>query len=291
MCRSPAGSVGRLARSSTVPGSSCTPCQRISRCPLDADLDDECREATQRRDVPERGVHRVALGVVQRQPGRPQRLGLGLRQRGNVEIVEDAAGVENSGPAAGSACRKKSRVASPRCSASTMLWNTVSTMTLACFFVRSATWATSSTPASSRLGSRGVDSSGGCQHLSWTNGGGGSWTIGPRRLRSRNICNNSNLRLHVRFPSTCPSFSTGCQRAKNTVDGRIGILRSAFFVFSRACVVVDPSERSAPVANLFVSTPSLIVCASSSLGCLVHRTEFHRGHVEIEQCIALTSLT
>ena len=35
----------------------------------------------------------MALGVVQRQPGRPQRVGLGLRQRGNVEIVEDAAGV------------------------------------------------------------------------------------------------------------------------------------------------------------------------------------------------------
>ena len=49
---------------------------------------------TQRRDVPERGVHRVTLGVVQRQPGRPQLFGLGLRQRGNVEIVEDAAGVK-----------------------------------------------------------------------------------------------------------------------------------------------------------------------------------------------------
>ena len=36
-----------------------------------ADLDDECREATQRH-VLERGVHRVALGVVQRQPRRPQ---------------------------------------------------------------------------------------------------------------------------------------------------------------------------------------------------------------------------
>ena len=53
--------------------------------------------ATQRRDVPERGVHRVALGVVQRQPGRPQRVGLGLRQRGNVEIGEDAAGMEIAG--------------------------------------------------------------------------------------------------------------------------------------------------------------------------------------------------
>ena len=76
MCRSPAGSVGRPARSSTVPGSSCTPCQRSSPCPQDADLDDECREATQRRDVLERGVHRVALGVVQRQPRRPQRVWL-----------------------------------------------------------------------------------------------------------------------------------------------------------------------------------------------------------------------
>ena len=53
--------------------------------------------ATQRRDVLERGVHRVALGVVQRQPGRPQRVGLGLRQRGNVEIDQDAAGVEIAG--------------------------------------------------------------------------------------------------------------------------------------------------------------------------------------------------
>ena len=52
---------------------------------------------TQRRDVPERGVHRVALGVVQREPGRPQRVGLGLRQRGNVEVGEDAAGVEIAG--------------------------------------------------------------------------------------------------------------------------------------------------------------------------------------------------
>ena len=48
--------------------------------------------AAQCRDVPERGVYRVALGVVQRQPGRPQLFGLGLRHRGNVEIVEDAAG-------------------------------------------------------------------------------------------------------------------------------------------------------------------------------------------------------
>ena len=53
--------------------------------------------ATQRRDVLERGVHRVALGVVQREPGRPQRVGLGLRQRGNVEIGEDAAGMEIAG--------------------------------------------------------------------------------------------------------------------------------------------------------------------------------------------------
>ena len=53
--------------------------------------------ATQRRDVPERGVHRVTLGGVQRHPGRPQRVGLGLRQRGNVEIGEDAAGVEIAG--------------------------------------------------------------------------------------------------------------------------------------------------------------------------------------------------
>ena len=49
---------------------------------------------TQGRDVLERSVYRVALGVVQRQPGRPQRVGLGLRQRGNAEIGEDAAGVE-----------------------------------------------------------------------------------------------------------------------------------------------------------------------------------------------------
>ena len=55
---------------------SSTPCQRSSPCPQDADRDDECREATQRRDVLERGVHRVALGVVQRQPRRPQRVGL-----------------------------------------------------------------------------------------------------------------------------------------------------------------------------------------------------------------------
>ena len=53
--------------------------------------------ATQRRDVLERGVHRVALGVVQRQPSRPQLFGLGLRQRGNVESVEDAAGMEIAG--------------------------------------------------------------------------------------------------------------------------------------------------------------------------------------------------
>ena len=53
--------------------------------------------ATQRRDVPERGVHRVTLGVVQRQPGRPQRVGLGLRHGGNIERVEDAAGVEIAG--------------------------------------------------------------------------------------------------------------------------------------------------------------------------------------------------
>ena len=53
--------------------------------------------ATQRRDVLERGVHRVALGVVQRQPGCPQLFGLGLRHRGNVEIGEDAAGVEVAG--------------------------------------------------------------------------------------------------------------------------------------------------------------------------------------------------
>ena len=53
--------------------------------------------ATQGRDVLERGVHRVALGVVQRQPDRPQRVGLGLRHCGNVEIVEDAAGVEIAG--------------------------------------------------------------------------------------------------------------------------------------------------------------------------------------------------
>ena len=53
--------------------------------------------ATQGRNVPERGVHRVALSVVQRQPGRPQRVGLGLRHRGNVEIIEDAAGVEIAG--------------------------------------------------------------------------------------------------------------------------------------------------------------------------------------------------
>ena len=43
------------ARSSTVPGSSCTPCQRSLPCPQDADRDDECREATQRRDVLELG--------------------------------------------------------------------------------------------------------------------------------------------------------------------------------------------------------------------------------------------
>ena len=53
--------------------------------------------ATQGRDVPKRGVHRVTLGVVQRQPDRAQRVGLGLRQRGNVEIGEDAAGVEIAG--------------------------------------------------------------------------------------------------------------------------------------------------------------------------------------------------
>ena len=47
---------------STVPGSSCTPCQRSSPCPQDADRDDECREATQRRDVLERGVHRRGAG-------------------------------------------------------------------------------------------------------------------------------------------------------------------------------------------------------------------------------------
>ena len=40
---------------------------------------------------------RVALGVVQRQPGRPQRVGVGLRQRGNVEIAQNAAGVEIAG--------------------------------------------------------------------------------------------------------------------------------------------------------------------------------------------------
>ena len=44
--------------------------------------------ATQRRDVLERGVHRVALGVVQRQPGSPQRIGLGLRQCGNAESLD-----------------------------------------------------------------------------------------------------------------------------------------------------------------------------------------------------------
>ena len=53
--------------------------------------------ATQGRDVPKRGVHRVTLGVVQRQPDRAQRVGLGLRQRGNVEIGEHAAGVEIAG--------------------------------------------------------------------------------------------------------------------------------------------------------------------------------------------------
>ena len=39
----------------------------------------------------------VALGVVQRQPGRPPRGGLGLRQRGHVEIVENAAGMDITG--------------------------------------------------------------------------------------------------------------------------------------------------------------------------------------------------
>ena len=53
--------------------------------------------ATQRRDLLEGGIHRVALGVVQRQPGRPQRVGLGLRHGGNVEIGEDAAGMEVAG--------------------------------------------------------------------------------------------------------------------------------------------------------------------------------------------------
>ncbi len=40
---------------------------------------------------------RAVRDLVQRQPGRPQRVGLGLRQRGNVKIVEDAAGVEIAG--------------------------------------------------------------------------------------------------------------------------------------------------------------------------------------------------
>ena len=54
--------------------------------------------ATQGRDDLERGIHRVTLGVVQRfQPGRPQLFGLGLRHRGNVKIVEDAAGMEIAG--------------------------------------------------------------------------------------------------------------------------------------------------------------------------------------------------
>ena len=105
MCRSPAGRVGRLARSSTVPGSSCTPCQRSSPCPQDADRDDECREATQRRDVLERGVHRVALGVVQRQPRRPQRVGLArlLHWRFGLTGDEPAGGADacTSGPDAG----------------------------------------------------------------------------------------------------------------------------------------------------------------------------------------------
>ena len=53
--------------------------------------------AAQGRDFPEGGVHLLARGGVQRKPGRQQGVGLGLRQRGDVEIAQDAAGAKIAG--------------------------------------------------------------------------------------------------------------------------------------------------------------------------------------------------
>ena len=54
-------------------------------------------------------VHRVALGVVQRQPGHPQRVGLGLRAARPCRDRPGRRGRGISGPAAGSASAGRSR--------------------------------------------------------------------------------------------------------------------------------------------------------------------------------------
>ena len=96
MCRSPAGGVGRLARSSTVP-------DRLEHRASGARPVRKTRTLTTSAARPLSAVvswnvasHRVALGVVQRQPRRPQRVGLArlLHWRFGLTGDEPAGGAD-----------------------------------------------------------------------------------------------------------------------------------------------------------------------------------------------------